>query len=127
MRPKSVNWTKVRIFVVFAFLFLCFPSLLLRIIHLQLVKKDELSRLASKQHQSIITFTPKRGTIYDVKGTNLAVSIDVDSVYARPSEVKNPPQTARKLANILNLDRRALAKKLKGKKSFVWASSGWNC
>jgi len=120
MRPKSVNWTKVRIFVAFAFLFLCFPFLFLRIIHLQLVKKDELSRLASKQHQSVITFTPKRGTIYDVKENSLAVSIDVDSVYARSSEVKNPSETARKLANILNLDRRALANKLKGNKGFVW-------
>jgi cell division protein FtsI (penicillin-binding protein 3) len=120
MKPKSVNWTNVRVFVVFAFLFFCFPFLFLRIIHLQLVKKDDLSRLASKQHQSIISFTPKRGTIYDAKGNNLAVSIDVDSVYARSSEVKNPSQTARTLAKILNLDRRALAKKLKEEKSFVW-------
>jgi cell division protein FtsI (penicillin-binding protein 3) len=120
MKPKSVNWTNVRVFVVFAFLFLCFPFLFLRITHLQLVKKDDLSRLASKQHQSIISFTPKRGTIYDAKGNNLAVSIDVDSVYARSSEVKNPSQTARTLAKILNLDRRALTKKLKEEKSFVW-------
>ena len=120
MRPKSVNWTKVRIFVVFTFLFLCFPFLFLRIIHLQLVKKDDLSRLASKQHQRIITFTPKRGTIYDVKENNLAVSIDVDSIYARSSEVKNPSQTARKLADILNLDWKTLAKKLKEEKSFIW-------
>jgi len=120
MRRKSINWTKARIFVAFVLLFLCFPFLFLRIIQLQLLKKDELSRLASKQHQSVITFTPKRGTIYDVKGNNLAVSIDVDSVYARPPEVKNPSQTARKLANILNLDKRPLIKKLKTKKGFVW-------
>ncbi len=120
MRRKSINWTRARIFIVFVLLFLCFPFIFLRIVQLQLVKKDELSRLASKQHQSIITFIPKRGTIYDFKGNNLAVSIDVDSVYARSPEVKNPSQTAKKLANILDLNKGALIKKLKTKKGFVW-------
>ncbi len=106
--------------IVFVLLFLCFPSIFLRIMQLQLVKKEELSQLASKQHQSIITFVPKRGTIYDVKGNSLAVSIDVDSVYARPHDVKNLDQTAKKLADILDLNRRALTKKLKTKKSFIW-------
>jgi cell division protein FtsI (penicillin-binding protein 3) len=120
MRRKPTNWTKARIFVVFALLFLCFPSLLLRIIQLQLVKKDELSRRASKQHQSIITFTPKRGAIYDAKGNTLAESAEVNSVYARPRQVKSPSHTARELSRILNLDRGTLLKKLKTKKSFVW-------
>ncbi len=120
MRRKPINWTRARIFVVFILLFLCFPLIFLRIIQLQLVKKDELSRLASKQHQSIITFIPKRGTIYDAKGKILAKSIDVNSVYARPSDVKNPSQTAKKLAAILDLKRGALIKKFKTKKSFVW-------
>jgi cell division protein FtsI (penicillin-binding protein 3) len=120
MRRKPINWTKARIFVVFVLLFLCFPLIFLRIVQLQLVKKDELSRLASKQHQSIISFIPKRGTIYDVKGKILAKSIDVHSVYARPSDLKNPSQTANKLADILGLKRGALIKKVKAKKSFVW-------
>ncbi|MFQ5841812.1 MAG: penicillin-binding protein [Thermodesulfobacteriota bacterium] len=120
MRRKPIDWTRARIFVVFILLFLCFPLIFLRIIQLQLVKKDELSRLASKQHQSIITFTPKRGTIYDFKGKILAESIDVNSVYAKPPDVKNPSQTAKKLAEILDLDRGALKRKLKTKKSFVW-------
>ncbi len=76
--------------------------------------------MASKQHQSIITFVPKRGTIYDVKGKSLAVSIDVDSVYARPYDVKNPSQTAKKLADIFDLNGEALTKKLKTEKGFVW-------
>ena len=106
--------------MVFILLFLCFPLIFLRIIQLQLVKKDELSRLASKQHQSIVTFIPKRGTIYDFKGKILAKSIDVNSVYTRPHDVKNPSQTAKKLADILDLNKGALIKKLRTKKSFVW-------
>jgi cell division protein FtsI (penicillin-binding protein 3) len=120
MKRKPINWTRARIFVVFILLFLCFPLIFLRITQLQLVKKDELSRLASKQHQSIITLIPKRGTMYDSKGKILANSIDVNSVYARPAGVKNPSQTAKKLADILDLDRGALRRKLKTKKSFVW-------
>ncbi len=120
MRRKPINWTKARIFIVFILLFLCFPLIFLRIIQLQLVKKDKLSRLASRQHQSIITFIPKRGTIYDFKGNILAESIDIDSVYARPPDVKNISQTAKKLADILDLNKGALIKKLKAEKSFIW-------
>lgn len=120
MRRKSINWTKARIFVVFVLLFISFPVLSLRIIQLQLMKKEELSRLASRQHQSVITFTPKRGTIYDAKGKTLAKSAEVDSVYARPPDVENPSQTAKKLAVILDIDRQDLMKKLKKNTSFVW-------
>jgi cell division protein FtsI (penicillin-binding protein 3) len=120
MRRKSINWTKARICAVFVLLFLCFPILFMRIIQLQLMKTDELSRIASKQHQSIIALTPKRGTIYDAKGNTLAKSVDVNSVYARPCDVKNPSQTARKLADMLDLDKGALAKKLKTEKNFIW-------
>lgn len=120
MRRKSVNWTKARIFVVFVLLFLSFPMLFLRITQLQLMKKEELSRLASRQHQSVITFTPKRGTIYDAKGKTLAKSAEVDSVYATPPDVKDPTQTAKKLAEILDLDRGGLIEKLKRKTGFVW-------
>ena len=120
MRRKSIHRPKARIFVVFFLLFLCFPALFLRIIQLQLLKKEELSRLASRQHQSVVTYTPKRGTIDDVKGNTLAESIDVDSVYARPGEVENPSRTAKELAHMLNLDKGPLTKKLKSRKGFVW-------
>jgi len=120
MRRKSIHRPKARIFVVFFLLFLCFPALFLRIIQLQLLKKEELSRLASRQHQSVVTYTPKRGTIYDVKGNTLAESIEVDSVYARPEDVENPSRTAKELAHILNLDKGSLTKKLKSRKGFLW-------
>ena len=76
--------------------------------------------MASRQHQSVVTYTPKRGTIYDVKGNTLAESIEVDSVYARPEDVENPSRTAKELAHILNLDKGSLTKKLKSRKGFLW-------
>ena len=53
-----------------------------------------------------ITVEPRRGVIYDRNGVELAMSIDVDSVFAVPSEIPDQETTAALLGNVLNLDPR---------------------
>jgi cell division protein FtsI (penicillin-binding protein 3) len=65
---------------------------------------------------------PKRGTIYDRMGRELAVSLDVDSVYGVPSKIDNPRDLARRLSRILLEDPRKLERKLESDKQFVWIS-----
>jgi cell division protein FtsI (penicillin-binding protein 3) len=50
----------------------------------------------------------------------MAVTIDVTSIGARPSMIKKPKATSRRLAKILKADRRYLLKRLKSKAPFVW-------
>ena len=45
----------------------------------------QLREMAEEQYLKDIRLSPKRGTIYDRNGAELAVSVDVDSVYANPS------------------------------------------
>ena len=87
MKQKSINWFKVRIFLISCVLFLCFVLVVARMFQLQVLKKEQLYKLASQQHHVQIPMVPKRGTIYDRKGNELAVSIEVDSVYADPRKV----------------------------------------
>ncbi|MEJ2730838.1 MAG: penicillin-binding protein 2 [Deltaproteobacteria bacterium] len=62
----------------------------------------------------------KRGTVYDRNLREMAITIDVASIGARPSIIKNPGAVSRKLAKILKADRRYLLKQLKSKGPFVW-------
>jgi cell division protein FtsI (penicillin-binding protein 3) len=55
-------------------------------------------------------------------GRELAVSLDVDSVYGIPSKIDNPRELAQRLSRILREDPRRIERKLAGDKHFVWLS-----
>jgi len=61
-----------------------------------------------------------RGYIRDRNGYLLALSIEKNSLFANPEEVKNPEETAQTVAAILRISPDELLKKLKRKKRFVW-------
>jgi cell division protein FtsI (penicillin-binding protein 3) len=90
---------------------------------LQVRRAPELREKAEAQYLREISLAPKRGTIYDRDGAELAVSVDVDSVWANPRELRqkaDPKQIAKKLAPLLELDAGALAQRLAADRAFVW-------
>src|SRR5512143_3568366 len=91
-----------------------------RLLWLQVIRHDDLSARAVKQQRELIDLPPRRGTIYDRAGNELAVSIDADSLYAVPANIGEPRDMAARLAPILGSDRRALEAKLTGSRKFVW-------
>jgi hypothetical protein len=120
MKGKSVNWFKVRIIFLSCLLFFCFVLVVGRMFQLQVLKKEQLYKLAAQQQHTQIPLVPKRGTIYDSRGNELAVSIEVDSVYADARKVTEVEKTARALAAILEIDREELKRRLKSHRSFEW-------
>ncbi len=120
MKDTKEKWSRIRIRIVggaFAFFFVITSA---RAFYLQIIKQDDWVKLAERQHQKIVPLTPARGTIYDRNGSALAVSIDVDSCFGEPAVIEDVEGTAAKLAPLLGIQREILAKKLSGKKSFVW-------
>lgn len=99
-----------------------FTLVALRLVYLQVYQASELADQAERQQERVIKLKPKRGTIYDRMGRELAVSLDVDSVYGVPSGVDNPRRLAKQLSLILRKDRRGLEKRLAGDRQFVWLS-----
>jgi cell division protein FtsI (penicillin-binding protein 3) len=79
---------------------------------------------ASDQQLRVVELDPPRGTIYDARGRELAVSVPVDSLYALPERVEDPAATAETLAPLLGLDdaagRRELEERLSGDRRWVW-------
>lgn len=111
---------KTRLNLVFS-LFLCLLSLLLiRAVYLQLACAHNLAVLAKKQHTVVIELHPRRGTIYDRNLHPLAVSVNLDSVFANPREIKNKKSVVRALSSVLHLSEKFLLERLTKDKSFVW-------
>jgi cell division protein FtsI (penicillin-binding protein 3) len=120
MKRKPINWFKVRIIFISSLLFVLFLLIVGRMFQIQVLKKEELYKLAAQQQQVQIPFISKRGAIYDHKENELAVSIEVDSVYADPGRVVNADRTAKNLTSVLQVDRKELRQRLKSRRSFEW-------
>src|SRR5450755_717884 len=109
-----------RLYILAAVLFLWVAAVLGRLVYLQVIKYQFFLNLASRQHGRTIDVDPRRGTIYDRNGAELAMSIDVDSVFAVPSEIPDQESTAQILAQVLDLDGQELLAHLRSQKNFAW-------
>ena len=121
---RRQRWFRARV----AFLGLCLLGMatlvVVRAFHLQVASGDRLREMAEDQHLRKLRVSPRRGAIYDRHGAELAVSADVDSVYANPRRLKameqNPKLVARRLSQALDVDAAVLEKRLSSDRYFVW-------
>jgi cell division protein FtsI (penicillin-binding protein 3) len=95
-------------------------GLVARCAWLQIYKASDLLEQARSQQEQTITLDPLRGAIVDRNGKDLAVSLDVDSVFAEPSAIEDPGAVARKLEPILGLRAAELRERLAGGRHFAW-------
>lgn len=103
--------------VFFGILFLCVIGQAFR---LQILKHEDMLKKADRQHQRIVPLTPARGAILDRNGSNLAVSIEMDSFYAEPRNIEDKDGTAAVLASFMEMTKQELLEKLNSGKGFVW-------
>jgi cell division protein FtsI/penicillin-binding protein 2 len=61
-----------------------------------------------------------RGYIRDRNGFILAISIEKNSLFANPEEIKNPDETVRILSKYLQISPETILDKFKKKKRFIW-------
>jgi cell division protein FtsI (penicillin-binding protein 3) len=111
-----------RIVAVFFILGLAFALVSVRLVYLQVFERTKLAACAERQQEQVVALEPKRGTIFDRMGRELAVSLDVDSVYGVPSRIDDPRGLALRLSRILREDPRRIERKLAGDRQFVWLS-----
>ncbi|MGB5350790.1 MAG: penicillin-binding protein [Polyangiales bacterium] len=124
MKNRHQRWFRARI----ALLGVCVAAVaalvLVRAFHLQIASGDRLREMAEGQHLRELRVSPRRGAIYDRHGAELAVSADVESVYANPRRLKameqEPRSVARRISKILDLDPEVLLKRLSANRYFVW-------
>jgi cell division protein FtsI (penicillin-binding protein 3) len=91
-----------------------FAAMALRLVVLQVIESPAYARLASQQRLSVLEYPARRGTILDRTGKSLAISVDLQTVWADPSLVENPARTAAALAPVINVDEAFLWRALRG-------------
>jgi cell division protein FtsI (penicillin-binding protein 3) len=99
-----------------------FVVLLGRAVDLQVIQQSRLQALADREIMRYAEIVPRRGVIYDRNQEELAVSLDTESVWARPLTITTPIQTGQALADALGLSVDEVIKRLKQEKSFVWVA-----
>jgi cell division protein FtsI (penicillin-binding protein 3) len=95
-----------------------------RAFEIQIEHASGLREMAEDQYYRDIHLAPKRGSVLDRGGAELAISVDVDSVYANPRRLRaagrQPEAVARQLAELLGVDATTIAERLRGDKHFAW-------
>jgi cell division protein FtsI (penicillin-binding protein 3) len=107
-RNPRLRWLVVWVLAVFWMV-----AVLARLSYLQLFCYSEYLTKAQHQQQRIFEISPKRGTIYDRKGRELAVSLPMDSVFADPAEVTDAEMVGRLLSRILSVPAEDLEMKIR--------------
>src|SRR3954464_12047706 len=118
------RWMRARALLLAGALLLGFGAVLVRAAKVQLLDRSRLARLQRDQTRRELEWAPRRGLIVDRRGEPLAVTRDVDSVFADPSAFETPRAralAAARLANALRLDRaKVLGKLQQPERRFVW-------
>lgn len=97
-----------------------FVLAVVRLTDLMLLDHKSLSARASSQYKSKRNLHVSRGGIFDRKGRELAVNVDVFSAYCNPRLVDAPEKTARALARVTGKSYRTVLKRISSDKGFVW-------
>jgi cell division protein FtsI (penicillin-binding protein 3) len=118
-------WLVCLFFLVWAF------AIAARLFLLQVVRHSEYVERAQKQQQRTFEVAPRRGVLYDRNMRELAMTVQVDSIYAVPIEIddKDKPAYARALAVAVHTDpadaqttEQEIAKRLNEGHGFAWVA-----
>jgi len=90
-----------------------FAGLGYRLVDLQVLRHDELAKIAESNTEHDYFKAPRRGNIFDVNGNLLATSVSVKTVCANPSLIGNQQTVvARALAPLLGMSEGSLCQRL---------------
>jgi len=120
MKLKEKKWIRFRIYAVATMFAVGLVVILARGYQLQVRERDKLTAIARAGYSGVVNLPPMRGTIYDRKGNELAVSVEVGSVYAHPPQVEDKARAALKLSRVLAVSEAELLGLLERDVRFVW-------
>lgn len=113
-----------RLFWLLMMMCVLFTALAVRLAYVQIGKGAELSAKAEDSWRRNIPYSAKRGEISDRSGNVLAYNITTPTVMAIPVQVKNPEQTAKSLAPLLDMGEDVIFKSITKRQSIVRLQPG---
>ncbi|MEZ5345110.1 MAG: penicillin-binding protein 2 [Pyrinomonadaceae bacterium] len=121
---NSMQTTFTRYMFIVAFFIFWIGAIGVRLVHLQVNQHDKFRRQALGQRRDVVETKMLRGTIFDRNERPIAMSVEVNSLYADPTEVEDVEGTAKKIAGALKTNWKPIAARINegkaGDKRFVW-------
>lgn len=106
---------------IFAVVLLAWAAVVIgRLIQLQLVQGQRYRARAQRQQERRVEVSGRRGPIVDREGRDLAVSVEVSSVYAIGDEIEDAAAAAEYLSPLVGAPREKIYARLSQAKGFVW-------
>ncbi|MED3646124.1 stage V sporulation protein D [Halalkalibacterium halodurans] len=118
MRVSNVTVRRRLIFVLLVGL-AAFLIIMLRLGYVQFALGDWLTGQAQDSWSRDVPFEAKRGEITDRNDVVLATNVSAPSILVVPRQVKDPTETAEKLANVLQMDRQKAYELITKRESIV--------
>jgi cell division protein FtsI (penicillin-binding protein 3) len=124
---RAVPLKRARFWIISLFFVFWAVAIVSRLFWLQVVRHKEFMDRAEKQQVRTFEVAPRRGVLYDRNLHELAMTVQVDSIYAVPTEIDDKPAIARELAPLVHADsddsftgEQQIADRLANGHSFAW-------
>jgi len=125
--PRAMPMKLARFWLVCLFFLAWAFAISARLFWLQVVRHSEFVERAQKQQERTFEVAPRRGILYDRNMRELAMTVQVDSVYADPSEIDDKAAAAHILSGIVHVDpedkrttENEILERLKNGHNFAW-------
>ena len=92
----------------------------LRLVDLMVVHHKRFYDSAQKQHIKVEDIQVRRGIIVDRRGRELALNLDLDSIYADPKHLDRDGNDVKRLASAIAREPKAVLAKIPDKGRFKW-------
>jgi cell division protein FtsI (penicillin-binding protein 3) len=102
--PRAIPFRVARFWLICLFFFGWAAAISSRLFYLQILRHQDYVDRAQKQQQRTFEVAPRRGVLYDRNLHELAMTVQVDSWYADPSEIDDKDEAARRLTAIVHTD-----------------------
>lgn len=117
---KARFWLQIRLGVVATLFAIGFVAVVGRVYYLQTVEADALEERTSHQWNQEVTRQARRGDIRDRHGVELAISVEVPSIFVRPRSITDARREAARVAQVLDMDEQRLIEIFESDRNFVW-------
>ncbi len=125
--PRVIPLPRARFWLVCLFFLFWACAIAFRLFMLQIVHHKEYVERADRQQQRTFEVAPRRGVLYDRNLHELAMTVQVDSIYADPSEIADKRAAAHTLAGLVHIDpedqrttESEIAARLIAGRNFAW-------
>jgi len=131
-RPNAarvIPFKRARFWLICLFFLLWACAIAGRLFWLQIIRHKEFVERAEKQQQRTFEVAPRRGVLYDRNLRELAMTVQVDSIFAVPTEIDDKQAAAHALAAVVHTDpedaqttEEQIAARLDKGNSFAWVA-----